>query len=296
MKTLRLRILLLLAATSSIFLSACIEESTVIKVSRDGSGLIHERSYTAASDNVISLPGLSRKGRDKKDAKEVEPKLPSEAALKKYAATLGTGVTFESVKANTNKKGWMGYEILYAFEDINTVRYARNTPKPDSDDDKKKKHQNKKDNEFITTFAMADGRLLMEMERDGFRRTKQAPVQQPGSPTIDPYADTTGPRPIQMNISSPAMNEEMMKALTKGMRMGIFVQIDGEIADTNAAHRNGNLITLFNADLGTMLETEGGMDALKQLESVDRATFQSLSDQFDGLEIDLQDPIVVEFQ
>ena len=45
-----------------------------------------------------------------------------------------------------------------------------------------------------------------------------------------------------------------------------------------------------------MLENEGGMDALKQLENVDRAAFQNLSDQFDGLDIDLQEPIVVEFQ
>ncbi|MGI9240687.1 MAG: hypothetical protein ACR2RV_07795 [Verrucomicrobiales bacterium] len=292
MTTLRLRTLSLLAALGSILLSGCIEESTVIKIDRDGSGVIHERSYTAATDNVISLSG---KNRDKKDAEPAEAKLPSEAALKRYAATLGTGVTFKSVKASTNKKGWKGYEILYAFEDINTVRYARDTPKPDSDDDKEKK-KNNDDDDFTTTFAMVDGKLSMNLERDGFRKTEPAPAQQPGSPTIDPYADTTGPSPIEMNISSAAMNEEMVKAMTKGMRMGIFVQIDGEIADTNAAYRNGNLITLFNVDLGTMLENEGGMAALKQLETVDRATFQTLSDEFDGLDIDLQEPIVVEFK
>ena len=143
---------------------------------------------------------------------------------------------------------------------------------------------------------MNDGKLAIKIVREDFKKVDRVPVQQPDSPTIDPYANTNGPAAAGMSISSPAMNESMMKAMTKGMRMGIFVQIDGEIADTNAAHRNGNLITLFNVDLGTLLENQGGMAAMNQLENVDRAEFQALADQLDGLDIDLQDPIGVRFK
>jgi len=145
MSILHHRSISLLAAASALLLSGCIEESTVIKVNRDGSGIIHERSYSASTDDVISLPGLSGSDEDKKKPEKEEPKLPTETDLK-------------------------------------------------------------------------------------------------------------------------------------------------------AAHSNGNLITLFNADLGKMLENEGGMAAMDKFEHVDRSTFQSMADQLDGLDIDLQDPIVVEIK
>ena len=211
MKILPLRILILLAATGSLLLSSCIEQSTVIKVKPDGSGIIHERNYSGASDDVISLPSLS----GKKKAAEEEPKLPSEAALKQYASTLGAGVTFKSVKASINKKGWKGYEILYEFKDINTVRYARKTPKPESGDNEGDDKMKRNDDGFTATFAKVGGKLSIKVDRDSFGKTDQAAVQQPNSPTIDPYADTTAPSPAQMTLSSPVMNEVMMKAIAR---------------------------------------------------------------------------------
>ena len=41
--------------------------------------------------------------------------------------------------------------------------------------------------------------------------------------------DTPSPAPSRLVNPSPAMNEAMMKAMTKGMRMGIFLQVEGEI-------------------------------------------------------------------
>lgn len=300
MRTITHRITSLLALAGGFLLSSCIEESTVIKVSRDGSGIIHERSYSGASDSIDIFPGLSGDKEGEKEPAEKETKLPSEDALREYAKTLGTGVTFTSVKASTNKKGWNGYEIVYNFEDINTVRYMRNTPKPDEADAAEAadpdKETDKKDDEFTATFAMKDGKLSITMVREGFQKPQSTPVQTPDSPTIDPYGDTTGPAPANISITPPMMNEEMVKAMTKGMRMGLFLQVNGEIAETNATHRNGNLITLFNADLGTLLENKGGMANLNKMEHFDRATFQEAADQLDGLDIDLQDPITVEFK
>jgi len=88
----------------------------------------------------------------------------------------------------------------------------------------------------------------------------------------------------------------MVKAMTNGMRMGMYVQIDGEISKTNAAHREGNLITLSRADLGKMLEKEGAMDAMKRMDHLNREEFQKFADELDGLDIDLQQPIIVNFK
>jgi hypothetical protein len=116
----------LAAVVIGLLLSGCIEHSTVIKVNRDGSGIIHERRYTVPADKLISFPGI-----DTKEEVKEKPKLPAEAALKEYAPmlkeyapTLGEGVAFRSVKPSTNKKGWQGYEIIFDFEDINTVQYS----------------------------------------------------------------------------------------------------------------------------------------------------------------------------
>jgi hypothetical protein len=301
MKNLTHRLLSLVAAATALVLTGCLEESTVIKVNKDGSGVIHERHYSGAED-AISLPGLSSDD-DAKEKEQKKPKMPSEDALRNYAATLGEGVTFKSVKPGTNKKGWGGYEIIYEFEDINKVRYLKNTPKPESDEGEEEEDQDKKDgddkknNEMTVTFSMKDGKLAVMLESDDFEKESpaQTPAQAPDSPTIDPYADTTGPAPAQIGLS-PAFDEGMMKAMTKGMRMGLFLQIEGEITDTNAAHRKGNLITLYSVDLGKLFENEGGMAAMNQFENADRATFESPAQQFDGLDIDLQEPIEIEFK
>ncbi|NNC89179.1 MAG: hypothetical protein HKN82_12035 [Akkermansiaceae bacterium] len=282
-----------LAAVGALMLQGCVEESTVIKINRDGSGIIHERSYAAATDDFAIFPGLDgKKGKDGKD----EPALPGKAALEEYAATLGEGVTFQSVKRSTNKKGWKGYEIVFAFEDINAVRYARNTPKPESGDRAEGDQPKKKKDDFLATFTMQDDELTIKMEKEGLDKAAAAPAPDPGGPTIDPYADASGPRPAETDIMFPGMSEAMLETMVKGMRMGLFVQIDDEIAKTNAAHRNGKLITLFHADLGALLENDEGMATLNSLETLNRTQLQEAADDLDGLDMDLQDPIRVRFK
>ena len=108
-------------------LTGCLEESTVVKISKDGSGLIHTRKYenTQAGKGLLGgLGGGEDQGEEKIDA-------PTEEELKAKAKAMGEGVTFKSLRKGKNKSGWTGYEAIYAFEDINKVRLDLNTKNVD---------------------------------------------------------------------------------------------------------------------------------------------------------------------
>ena len=77
-----------LAAVTVLCLSGCIEYSLVIKVSKDGSGLVHLRNHEQKVGITI--------GGKKAQPDEKKPKLPSEKQLNKLAESLGTGVTLKS--------------------------------------------------------------------------------------------------------------------------------------------------------------------------------------------------------
>lgn len=250
-----------------VFLASCFEDSTVIKVGKDGSGIVHHREYQATH------------------SKEEDVTLPDEAELKAEAERMGA--TFESCKIAKNPKGWFGYEVVYTFDDINDL-----VVRPDG----KKEDGEEGEGEFAIRFEMKEGVLEARMEDSGWAEAEEQEAVQDG-PTIDPYADTTGPPAAKVDIASGALDVdgEMWKKMSKGMRVGIFLQIDDPLVETNATYRNGSLFTLLNADFEKMTAS-GKMESLEQLEAPSRERMEQLVEEIDGFEMDLQQPVRFVFE
>jgi hypothetical protein len=273
-------------------LSSCIEESTVVKIRKDGSGIIHTRKYENTAAGSGLLGGL---GGDAEDAdQEPEIDAPTEEEFKAKAASMGEGVTFKSLRKGKNKSGWTGYEAIFAFEDINQVKLDLNMK--DSNDLRQPGEgaENPAEEEAGTddwvTFDLQDGLLKI--------RTPDPAEEKPGEGADEGGGDEAedGARDPFADEPGNARMMGMMAAMFAGAKVGFFVEIDGGIAETNARHRDDNMITLMRADLGKLFADPEALKKMEELEGDSREEVQKTIDGIDGIDVDLQDPITVKMK
>ncbi len=270
---------LALALVLPLAFASCFEKSTVIKVARDGSGIVHVREYSATKD------------------KEEDVELPDESELEARAARMGAGVRLQSVKKSINSKGWHGTEVIYEFNDINGLVLHGSDPKDEEDQDAEREGGGKEDMHF--QFTMKQGVLEVVAVDDRWRDSAGAAgaAGNDDSPTIDPYAGTSGPRASGIKVTSTAfdMNGEAWKSMSRGMRIGIFIQIDEPLAETNSRYANGSLFTLLNADMEAITKS-GELGSIEELDGRSRGEMRELVDRVDGFEMELQEPVRFVFE
>lgn len=263
------------ALVLSLSLASCLEKSTVIKVGKDGSGIVHVREYSAT----------------KEKAEDVD--LPEESELEAKAAWMGEGVRLQSVAKSSNSKGWHGTEVIYEFDDINGLVLHGSDPKADED-----AAGMDEDDDLYFRFTMKDGVLEVVALNDKWHdAAADGDAAGDDSPTIDPYAGTSGPRASGIKLTSGAfdMGGEAWKSMSRGMRIGVFVQIDDPLAGTNSRYANGRLFTLLNADMEAITNS-GELDSIEELDGRSRGEMQELVDRVDGFDLELQAPVRFAFE
>ncbi|MCG8649807.1 MAG: hypothetical protein MI861_08235 [Pirellulales bacterium] len=281
----------LLIAFTCLFALGCLERSTVVKVKRDGSGLVHFRSHE--QDTTLTFGKRKVKVDDKS-------KLPAEQTLRQVARSMGKGVTLKSAKESKNRHGWEGYELIFEFEDINQLVLVDVIGDLEEEDDAESTSRDKPDDrnqemsaETEYRFSMKDGKLQIHSS-----------ITQADSDRSGPPSDTDGaadPFAKQGSKSPSPAEMAMIKASSQWLRdarIGIFVEIDGEIESSDARHRDGNLITLAEINLGEVL---GNTEALQKLQALEahqgtagyREKAQKLADQIAGLNLDASETITV---
>lgn len=257
--------------------SGCIEKSTVIKIKKDGSGVIHVRNHV--QDASIKI------GKAKPDKVRG---LPNPAELERIAKRMG-GVTLVSADETQNRNGWHGYELVFKFDDINQVVLSDSQIAPQTPKDASSVDQDAQGDSY--RFAMKGN--VLEIRHDG-DRSSATPKEQLGA--VDPFAKEP---PASGTFGEEMMTQILAQSLTD-MRIGLFVQIDGELASTNAAIQDNNLVTLMSLQVGKVLADPNARRRLQELEKLNasegRAGLKSLVGQVEGLAYDVQDPIVITYK
>lgn len=282
------------AAAPVLLFTGCVEQSVVIKVKKDGSGIVHERNYTNDAMGEMFAGGFEI-GEEEADIEvESSSDLPSEADLKEIASRMGEGVTFKTLQEGKNRSGWAGYEVIYEFTDINKLRIDMNDFNPQEGEEDVEQPTTDEEPEIVT-FEMA-GKTLKIITPDpatGLGGGEQPGGGESGIPggADDPFAalDPADPQ--------SAMAFTMMAGMTTGMRMGLFVMADDPIASTNAKHQNGNMITLMMMEMGKIFQNQANMAKMQSMQTEkDRDKLQEVADSIDGVTVDLQSPIIIEFE
>jgi len=269
-----------LIAVVAVSLSACIEERVVIKVKKDGSGIVEHYSYNNVEDAMGGfLSGLMEQEGLEGAEETIDAKVKGEfddAYFQKFASDMGEGVAVQDYTLGNNNAGMKGYHAIYTFEDINNiaVKMRENMGGEGQGEDlsgQKDAFTQQPD------FSMKDGVLKIKIPHQ-----------------YDPNASNEGAGSEDMSDMPPQMMG-MMAAMLKGMRIAVSVEGIDAIKETNALHRNDNTIVITDVQMDKLASDLDALQKMSNVESLSREQMQALADSTDGMDIDLQEEIVIRF-
>lgn len=250
-------------------LSSCFQSETTLRLNKDGSGTLTEETAFGAQA-VEMLTQLAAFGGDA--SKDPLADLVSEEKAKARAAQLGEGVTVEKTEA-VNKNGGKGGRTTYHFADINKLKFSGEDaakgvmpempgqPKPEV-----------KKAEPIT-FKYEGGKLTIHM---------------PEPPKAEKPAGEA-PLPQEMGPDE----EKQMKQMFADTKVSIKVVIEPGISESNAAHVDGNTITLTEIDFGKVMEKPGAMQKMMTLAKGNPDGAMEEMKKLDGVKVETQREIQV---
>lgn len=274
---------LLLAATSALIalaLPGCLQNETTIHLNKDGSGTLIDETLLGAQMLAMMdqmLAGFGGGGADK-PKEDPTKQMFSEDKAKKRAAELGEGVTF--VKSEPlEKNGAKGARTTYAFKDINKLKVSTGDsmqnmskmgPMGEAPAPAAKKQE-------PIGFAFANGKLTIKMPEPEKPAAPEAPAAEgPGKPDMDtPEA------------------QAMMKQMMGDMKMSLKIVCDSGIAETNASNKDGNTITLFEMDMGKLMENPETFKKLSSVDQKDPAAAMEAMKNIKGVKVETKKEVTV---
>ena len=257
----------ILAGAISIFsLSSCLEQESTTKLSKDGSGTIVEN---------ISV-GAQMAGMLKAQGEGGGNEFTDEATYKAKAETMGEGVEFVGLESKDLDNGGMQITATYKFADINKLKAVMN------DDD----------GSDPITFQYEPG----DTNKLTINMPKKAAAE--GADELGEIEGLEGE--IEMTDEEKAQQKQQMKMMAgmmAGMRMSSYIVVDGEVVKTDADYSEGNKITLFDLEIGKIFSNDEALDKLSSPDDMeDFDTMRELAKTIDGLKIEADEKIVVEFK
>ncbi|MFH1830637.1 MAG: hypothetical protein ABH871_07670 [Pseudomonadota bacterium] len=259
-----------------LFLCGCLEVKQEITVNKDGGGQIIETVMMSKSalkelnDFFSSFP--AEKGQKTKKIDIYDKK-----KLEADAAQYGPDVKYVSSKM-MNTKTKEGYEVVYAFSDINNLRINQNPGDKGPKTSKDAKSDTKQEN---ITFKFEKG--------DPSTLIVSFPAPTKSSKEKKQKADKKDKEAEQKELDE-------LREIFKDLYIGITIQTEGEIVETNATYRDGNKITVLEMDFGKLLEDQKNFEsfAKKEPQTVEEA--KEMLKNLAGFKVELNNKIVAKFR
>lgn len=257
------------------FVCGCLEVSQDIHVRKDGSGSIVERVMMSKSalkqlnDFFSSFPSDKKSKPEKMDIYD-KKKLVADAA------NYGPDVEYVKSKKLTSKT-MEGYEVEYSFKDINALRINQNP----GDKGPKKSDSKQESKEENVTFHFEKGSpALLTVNFEGQSKPSKKEKQK---------AQKTSKEDEKKAI-------DQMREILKDFYIGITVQPEGEIVETNATYREGNKITLLEMDFNKLLSDEKMLEtfAKKDPDTIEEA--KDLVKKLPGFKIEPNKKVTIKFE
>lgn len=255
--------------------SGCIEQSVVVKVNPDRSAVIHVRSFAEKPVLFVSAP----------DSDESKKRIPTLDTANEIAAKLGPGVVVKEIRESTGVSGWSGFEVIFECKDINAIELDTKLLTSMKLKDKNAPTRNSK---------QPDPRGLIKFNYDGDElqirnQSQQSSGKDRPSETRDPFGKSASIPAV------PGIGTAIAESLVKRIRVGVFVEVVGQIESTNARHVDNGMIALLSLD-GPQLEstTISKLLALEQDSPDFVIKTHQLDDESKGLKMDLQPLIRVQ--
>ena len=266
------------AALVALLFPSCLEHTSTIKLNKDGSGTITEETLFSAEASAM-MADMSAGGEN--------PACKFSAAKNaaRTAAKMGEGVTVEKTE-EVKKDGRIGGRVVYKFQDINKVKFNFGGAMPDAGKDMGPPgdapdagEADKPENKPIT-FTYKDGVLKLVNPEAKAEGEAKKPEAEKGDAPDD--KEETDPQAMAM-----------MQQMFKDMRMTFQVEIVDGIAETNASHVEGNVVTLIDMPFGKLLADPANMKKLEAMKDASPADAAAAFKDIAGLKIETKEEVTV---
>ncbi len=260
-------------------LSSCLEIHETITLKKDGSGTIMEETVLGAQLSAMMQMAALQGGEG------AAPDLFGEDMALKRAEKFGKGVSVVKVE-KINQEGKTGSRVTYRFTDINAVSLdlsdgssslkAMAPQMAEAADEKGAEIK-------PIRFHYKEGMLTI----DNPQPPKEAVDAAKGA-----AKEAIEKEPAQAGAEAAQM-QAMAMQMMKDMKMSAKVVIESGIAETNASHHAGNVITLMEMDMGKLMANP---DVMKQLQGFDMKNPEELQKKLktiDGVKVEEREKVSV---
>ncbi len=237
-------------------LNSCLVVESKVSLKKDGSGTVTEHVYFGAQlTQMMALGG--------QEGNPIEDMLNVEKATER-ASTMGQGVTFVRAEA-VEKNGKKGVKSVFAFKDINELRYNG----PDALDDlAAQAEQEVEKKEVKQTFFYEEGVLTLENDNEDLGLN-----------------DMEGVDPAQL---------QMMKGMFAGMRITMELELPGGIEQTDASFVEGNKITLADMQVDKMLANAEALEKIGKAKTSEEAA--KIFNSIEGVQVEGKTKVTVKLK
>lgn len=248
---------LALGLLSALALPSCLQNETTINLKKDGSGTIIEETMLSAQ-MLAMMTQFAQPGQPDPVAEMFK-----EEKAKEKATKLGEGVEYVKTEM-VEKDGRKGARVEYKFADINTIKVS---PGDAVEDGGAPAEEGKKKEEV--KFAYADGKLKVIVPPTDFGDMNMGGENQEGAEAVQ------------------------MKQMLADMRLTVKLVIVDGISETNASFVDGNAITLFDVQVGKMLEQEEALKKISETAKTDKEAAKAAFKKLEGMKIETKEDVTV---
>jgi hypothetical protein len=299
---------------AGVLLAGCMDVETVIKVKPDGSGTVEETMIMSKETveqmkmMTSGMAGMFTDGEEGQAAPTPEPfSLLDEEELKSKAKEMGEGVTYVSGKELSTEKG-EGYVAVYAFTDITKLKINKEPDSPmgsgmGMEMGMAPGMEMEPDMEPESSVNLAPG-----MEKVTFEFTPgesavlklRIPQEESGSEVSETPEDSGEVvLPEEGGETDEALDpmQQQMMQMFKDMRFALKIVVEGDIQETNASHRDGSAITLFDMHFGKLLDDMSKFEELSKGGGMADFTqaMEAMKD-IEGIKVETQEEVVIKFK
>ena len=278
-----LRVLML--AVAVIVTTGCMQIENTVTIRPDGSGTINERVLVSPQ---MSMMMESMAPMD--SSEEASEQMFSEENIRDRDPYPGTQL--EAITMIDDMSG-RGYESIYSFADIREVTFRPSSP-----------------GEIMPENAQAGSNISVDDSGSGMLKDIGMEFT-PGSPatlivripkdatTDEPDVEMEGEMDTEADGDGPDMSDpqqmRMLRMMFRDARFRVAVNVDGEIVETDAMHRNGNTVTLFDFNFGEMVQDTSALRQFMEFSEKDNADPSDVSG-LPGVTIEEQEEVTIRFE
>jgi len=263
----------LASVVAACFTTSCFQSETTVHLNKDGSGtLVEETRLGGQALEMLAQFAQLGGGAPGEEKKDPLADMYSEDKAKARAAKLGEGVTLEKVEKN-EKDGFKGAKTTYHFADINKLVLNTSDSMTDAMPEVPGQPKPEAKKTEPIRFKYEGGKLTIAMPQP---EKKEAPAGEvPPNPAQDPAA------------------MEMAKQMFVGARVSVNLVVEPGISQSNAAHLDGNKVTLLEMDLGKLMQNPKAFEKMSAAGNEDPAAAMEALKGIEGVKVETAKEVTV---